>query len=151
MYKRLQEHAENYGIKVLELKFDSNAKGLCNGNVIGINSSIETEAEKACVLAEEIGHVLTTYGDIMDQNDISNIKQELKARAWGYSELVKLESLFLAYKSGVHNRFELAEYLEVTEEYLEEAIDYYKSKYGPYYQADGYMICFEPFGVLEIK
>lgn len=150
MHKGLQNIAETHGIKVIEKKFHSNAKGLCNGHVIGINSKIETQAEKNCILAEELGHVLTTFGDIIDQNDISNIKQELKARAWGYNTLIKPENLYFAHKEGVRNRFELAEYLCVTEEYLIEAIEHFKSKHGLFYEGDGYMICFEPFGVLSL-
>ena len=54
-----------------------------------------------------------------------------------------------AYKSGVSNRFELAEYLGVTEDYIEDALDYYKGKYGPYYAIDNYVVYFDPLIVLE--
>ena len=44
----------------------------------------------------------------------------------------------------------MAEYLDVTEEYLEEAIDCYKAKYGLYASVDNYIIYFEPFVVIKI-
>ena len=46
---------------------------------------------------------------------------------------------------------ETAEYLEVTEEFLLEALQYYKGKYGRYVTIDNYAIYFEPtLGVLEL-
>ena len=54
-------------------------KGLyCDGN-IALSRNIKTESEKKCILAEEIGHFETSCGDITDQNNISNRKQELHA------------------------------------------------------------------------
>ena len=37
------------------------------------------ETEKACVLAEELGHHYTTVGDIIDQKESENRKQELNS------------------------------------------------------------------------
>lgn len=54
-------------------------KGLYADNIIWINKYLPTSVEKACILAEELGHHYTTAGDILDQNDIENCKQELKA------------------------------------------------------------------------
>ena len=39
---------------------------------------------------------------------------------------------------------ETAEYLGVTEEFLNDALTYYKSKYGVYVSVDNYIIMFEP-------
>ena len=100
--------------------------------------------EKACVLAEELGHHYTTYGNILDQSDASNRKQELRARAWAYNRQIGLLGLIRAYEHGCRNRFEIAEYLEVTEEVLEECISYYRKKYGIYQSVDNYIIYFVP-------
>ena len=59
---------------------DTRFKGLyCNGT-IALNKDMYIESEKTCVLAEELGHYYTTVGDIMDQTDVSNRKQERRAR-----------------------------------------------------------------------
>ena len=42
------------------------------------------------------------------------------------------------------NRYEMAEYLDVTEDYLEEALACYRSKYGVYTVVDNYAIYFIP-------
>ena len=63
--------------------------------------------------------------------------------------LTRHDGLIRAYEARCRNRYEMAEYLDVTEEYLEEAIDCYKAKYGLYASVDNYIIYFEPFAVMK--
>ena len=78
------------------------------------------------------------------------MKQELKARAWAYERLVGIHDLINAHKAGVKGKYELADFLEITEWFLLEAIEYYKSKYGTCYKIDNYLIYFSPnFGIME--
>ena len=123
--------------------------GLIKGNRIAIRKDIETQKEKSCVLAEEIGHDRTSYGDILDQNDIMNRKQEYRARLYGYNLKVGLTGLIRAYEEGCRNLYEMAEYLDATEEYLKDVIDCYHAKYGQYTIVDNYVIYFEPFAVMK--
>lgn len=118
-------------------------KGRIKGNKIAIRRSLSTK-EKGCVLAEEIGHYYTTSGNILDQSKISNRKQELKARMWAYDKLVGLSGIIGGYQARCQNRHELAEYLNVTEKFLQDAIDCYKEKYGIAVELDGYIIIFDP-------
>lgn len=149
-YEELQGVACKDGIDVIERHFKSdNIKGLyCNG-IVAVNKDIETQKEKSCVLAEEIGHDRTSYGDILDQNDVMNRKQEYRARLYGYNLKVGLTGLIRAYEEGCQNLYEMAECLDVTEEYLQAAIDCYHAKYGQYTAVDNYMINFEPFAVMK--
>lgn len=137
------------GIEVYEIDFKGNGKGYYSDNIIGISKNIDTNSEKKCVLIEEIGHMETSLGNILDQSKIENRQQERRARAWGYERLVGIVDLINAYENGVKNRFELAEYLDVTEQYIDEALNYYKEKYGLYYEIDNYLIYFDPLIVLE--
>lgn len=150
-YEELQDVACKDGIDVIERHFKSdNIKGLyCNG-IVAVNKDIETQKEKSCVLAEEIGHDRTSYGDILDQKDIMNCKQEHRARLYGYNLKIGLTGLIRAYESGCRNFFEMAEYLDTTEEYLKEAFLCYKSKYGVCTAVDNYIIYFEPFAVMKM-
>ena len=142
--------AEEEEIEVVEHKFNNEQlKGLYVDNVITLNSHMQTIAEKKCVLAEELGHYYTTHGDILDQTNIKNIKQENLARAWSYKNLIPIYSFVEAYQAGTRNRYEMAEFLEVTEEYLNEALQYYKSKHGLYYFTNNYLVYFDPFAVVE--
>ena len=148
LYEVLLIKADNEGIDVYE-KDLGKLKGLYfDGNIV-INSFIETSSEKASVLAEELGHYYTTHGNILNQSKAENRKQERRARAWAYERLVSLKSLIEASKNGIRNRYELAEYLGVSERFAEEAIQYYREKYGLYHKIGEYIIYFEPLEVLK--
>lgn len=131
-------------IIVIEKKFKSEAKGLCKGNKIGINNAIDTSAEKSCILAEELGHYYTTVGDIIDQSNTTNRKQELRARLWAYNRQIGLRGIIKTFEHGCGNMHEMAEYLDVTEDFLQEAIVAYRNKYGICTEFDNYIIFFEP-------
>ncbi len=131
-------------IIIIEKQFKSKAKGLCKGNKIGISANIPTSTEKTCVLAEELGHHYTSVGNILDMSNTQNRKQERQARLWAYNKLIGLNGIIQAYEAGCQNRHDVAEYLEVTEEFLEECISCYREKYGTYTTLDNYYIMFIP-------
>ena len=144
-YEYLEDEACRDGIDVIRCNFESpRIKGLyCNG-AIGINSDLETTKEKACVVAEELGHHYTSVGDIINMSDIQNRKQERQARLWGYNKLIGLRGLIAAFENGCKTRDETAEYLEVTEEFLRDCIESYRNKYGVGIAVDNYYIVFIP-------
>ena len=126
------------------------SKGRIKGNRIAISKNL-TEKEKKCVMAEELGHYYTGTGDILDQSSVSNRKQEHYGRVYSYNKLVGLVGIIDAYKHNCKNLSESAEHLDVTEEFLNEAISYYRSKYGTSVTVDNYTIFFEPYiAVLEL-
>lgn len=142
-YEALLDEAHQEGLTVKEkpLKYNN---GRIKGKRIAIRKDIETSAEKACVLAEELGHYHTTVGDITDLSDSQNRKQERQARLWGYNKLIGLTGIIQAFRAGCHSRHETAEYLGVTEQFLQECIDCYTEKYGEYAKIDNYIIFFIP-------
>ena len=147
-YEDLLIKIEKEGIEYFENNYIGKMKGLYIDNTITLNSNIDTEAEKKCILAEELGHHFTSYGNIIDQSKIENRKQERRARAWAYDRLIGINGLINAYKHGYRNRYEVAGYLNVSEQFLEDAINYYREKYGLFYKIDNYVVCFEPLSVL---
>lgn len=124
--------------------------GLLKGKRIAIRKDIETQAEKSCVLAEELGHHYTSSGDILDQDNIMKQKQEYRARLYGYNLKIGLAGLIRAYEAGCRNLYEMADFLDATEEYLKGAIQCYRSKYGVCTAVDNYVIYFEPFAVMRM-
>lgn len=152
MPDQLMIEAEKAGVKVVEHVFKSSKlKGLYIDGVITINTlESPTSIEKRCILAEELGHHHTSSGIILDQSRVLNRQQENKARAWAYEKLVPLTKIVQAHKAGIRNRFELAEYLDVTETFLDAAIKRYKEKHGIYVKVQGYTVCLEPLGILEM-
>ena len=142
-YEDLLIEADNEGLIVKEKDLQG-ADGLIHGNRIAIRKDIPTTAEKACVLAEELGHYHTAVGDILDLSDPNNMKQEYKGRVWGYDRRIGLLGIIKAFDYGCQSGCEIAEYLDTTEKYLEEAICYYRSKYGVCTIVDRYVIYFIP-------
>ncbi len=145
IYEEMQDRAYNAGIDVVEYSFrNKTIKGLYCDGTAAISNDIDTNAERACILAEEMGHHYTSAGNIIDQTDEQNRKQEFRARMWAYNEMVGLIGIIDAYKNGCRNSYEVAEYLEVTEEFLNDALNTYKDKYGVYTIVDNYAIYFIP-------
>ena len=151
-YEELLTDADKENIIVTD-QFDlsgTRLKGLYCDGTIALNRDMYIESEKTCVLAEELGHHYTTVGDIMDQTNVTNRKQERRARIWAYHKILSLNDLIDSYVCGCQNRYEIAEHLNVTEEFLMDCLSYYREKYGICVKQDNYVIYFEPLGVLEL-
>lgn len=146
-YETLLIEAEENGIEVFENNRIGRLSGLCVNNIITINSNLQTDSERLCVLAEELGHYYTSSGNILDQSKIENRKQERKARAWGYEKIIPIHRLIEGYLHGVTNRYELSEFLGVTERYLIDAVNYYYEKYGAFIDYNNYRVYFNPLAI----
>lgn len=150
-YDDVLKEADDTGLIVKEKPLKS-SDGRIYNNRVAVRRNIPTTIEKSCVLAEEIGHYRTGYGDITRIKCESDRKQEYKARLYGYNLKVGLMGIVRAYKNGCHSFYEAAEYLDVTEEYLKAVLNCYKSKYGEYVEIDNYVIYFYPcLAVFEFK
>ena len=149
-YDALLAESDSAGLVVKEKPLKYNNGRIKRGKV-SIRKDIPTSIEKTCILAEELGHYYTSSGDILDQQDISNRKQERRARVWAYDLLIGLSGIVKAYRHGCSNLYEMADYLEVTEEFLRDALERYRQKYGIYTTIDHHIIYFEPhLAIVEI-
>lgn len=142
-YNDLLNEANAEGISIKERPFKT-YDGRIKGKDIYLRKDMNT-TEKSCVLAEELGHYYTTVGNILDMNIPENRKQERQARLWGYNRVIGLCGLIRAYEHGCKDKYEIADYLDVTEEYLEECIHCYRDKYGVCRETDNYVIYFIPY------
>lgn len=124
-------------------------KGLYMDGHIALGNNLGTTAEKACVLAEEIGHHITTTGNILDQSDAGNRKQERKARLEAYYYLGIIPGIVSAYEAACRNRFEIAEHIGITEAVLESAILTFADKYPDGILIGDYYVRFDPLFVLK--
>ena len=149
-YESLLNELYLLGIKVLEVDVCTKKEfGLYLDNIIIINSNMN-ETQKYCVLAEELGHHFTISSDISDLTKTENIKKELKGRKVACEKLISPESIINSILSGANNIYELSEDLGVTENFLCEAINHYKQKYGIYYVGKTHLLTFEPLNIIEI-
>lgn len=78
-YEDLLMECDAIGVVAKEkpLKYNN---GRQKGKRIAIRNDITLSTEKACILAEELGHYHTTVGDILNQSISNNRRQELCAR-----------------------------------------------------------------------
>ncbi len=150
-YEELLQDASENNVRVYE-SFDLNGnnemqnriEGLYMDGNIALDKKLRTSVERACILAEELGHHYTSYGNIIDVNDIQNRKQERQARLYGYNKMVGLRGIISAFQAGCQNVYEIAEHLHITKDYLQECISCYREKYGVYTAVDNYIIYFIP-------
>lgn len=117
-------------------------------SIIVINSSL-SEAEQTVVLAEHLGYYFA--GRNMDPQTRRASKNYLKecAKTWSYNQLLPLSKFIEAMERGVNNRKQLAAFCQLPENYILEAVAYYKSKYGDYVKQGCHAIFFEPLGILR--
>lgn len=150
VYEKLLNEARHHEIDIYEKPMPKRMKGLYADNIILINKYLPTTNEKACVLAEELGHYHTSSGDILDQSNLSNRKQEKQARNWASEKLVTLCNLVEAFEHGCRSSFEIAEFLNITELFLEDSLIYYREKYGYQVQVgEKYTLYLDPLGVYK--
>ena len=143
-YEDLLIEADSAGLVVKEKPLLL-SDGRIKGRKIAIRKNIPSLRKKADVLAEELGHYYTTAGRIIEQQSISDRKQERTARLWAYNKRIGLSGIIQGYRKHCRNLHELAECLEVSEDFLKEALECYREKYGCYTELDGYLIMFEPY------
>lgn len=123
--------------------------GLHYDNEIEIDKH-RSRYEKHGILGEEIGHYETTYGDITELSKIQNKKLEIIARRWGYKKIVSLDKLIYCYKNAYTTIEEVCTHLEITPDYLQATLKYYKDRYGLFTEYKNYKINFDPLNITSL-
>ena len=142
--EELEQLAFEEGVPVDYVNFRSERlSGLYIDGSVALKSGM-TSTKTADTLAEELGHHYTTVGNILDQTNLEARKQERAARIWACNLRIPLLDLVKAYKAHCRNTFEMAEYLDVSEDTLKEALEFYRQKYGTGTMVGDYYIRFEP-------
>ena len=120
---KYEELMATYGHLLIEERPMIN-KGLYADGCIWIREDLLTK-EKYCMLAEELGHYETSEGDILNQDIISNRKQELTARRWAYETIVPRELIENVVRNGYTEIWDIADQLDLDESFLKDALEYY--------------------------
>ena len=155
--EELENEAFKSRINVQRAELPESISGLyyddgTNQPLIALNECLKTKSEQTCVLAEELGHYYTSCGNLLTDPSVSKAiiqKQETKAKRWAFSRLVSLKNIIKAYEAGCNNLYEMAEYLSVTQDFLEKAFASYNSMYGKYKKRGNYIIYFDPPGIFK--
>lgn len=144
-YEELLSEYANEDLIIKEKPLQS-SNGRIYNNRIAIRHDLDT-VNKACTLAEELGHYYTSTGDIIEQENTGNRKQEHRARILAYEKLLPLQLFILAFKHGCHGIHETAEFLEVSEEFLTECVKAYYNKYRAFLEFNDYLFMFSETGL----
>lgn len=131
-------------------KLPSFQSGFYMNGTVYIKSDL-SEKEKIKVLYEELAHHKLTYGNILDQSKWINRKFENYARRHGYEAALPIRIIVEAHHYGVSNLYELAQYVQLSEEHVLEILKHYKQKHGLTTRYGKYVIQFEPLRVFEYK
>ena len=142
-YDQAEALADRMGYDVRQRRMDY-YDGFIKGKQIYIEEGM-TQAKKTDVLIEELVHGAVTVGDILDQDDVSNRKQEHLARKLTYEIRVPLIDIARCVRNGRTNLNEIAEEMNVDEETLRDALSEYKSHFGARTVVGNYIIQFIPY------
>ena len=93
------------------------------GCVIGMDASVrQTAARERTHLSHELGHCLTgSFYNVHTPFDLRR-RQENRADKWAIAALIPAEALDEAVASGCCTLWELAEYFDVTEDFMRKAV-----------------------------
>lgn len=125
-------------------------EGFYDNGVILIDKNLP-ETRKAEILYEELAHHKLTYGNILDQSKWINRKFENYAKRHGYEAALPLRIIVEAHNYGVSSLYELADYVQLSEEHVLEILEHYKQKHGIGTHYGDYSITFEPLRVFKYK
>lgn len=131
----LYNYADNENIKIKNFTDKENSlNGTCLYNKkscnIYLNTEIENEIEKKCVLAEEIGHYIkgisiTNLNDTDNTNLSLRSRNEFRAKKWAIQKLIPLNK-FKRFISRNLSKYEIADELNVTVDFVEKAYELYE-------------------------
>lgn len=127
----LYEIAEESGTEIICCELPKtrsvSVRSASGGCYIGIDPfKIETTAEERVHLAHEIGHCETlAFYNAYSPLEIRG-KQEKRADRWAVSKLVPVRELTEALKHGIKEVWDLAEFFNVTEEFMLKAIEIHR-------------------------
>lgn len=94
-----------------------------NNCFIALNDNSENELEH---LAHEMGHCITgSFYNRFSAYDIRE-KHEWQANKWAIKKLIPADELKNAFSYKITELWELADYFNVTEDFIKKAYDYYK-------------------------
>ncbi|AYW44604.1 ImmA/IrrE family metallo-endopeptidase [Tetragenococcus koreensis] len=123
--------------------------GLNVDNYIYLNPN-QTKTELTSTVSEEIGHYLTSAGDIIAQDTNEKRKQERKARDVGATLVVTADDILKCFDNGCETTQDCVDFLNVTSKTFNDAIEYYRRKYGGILTENNDILIFNADGTISV-
>ncbi|GAX07071.1 hypothetical protein IWT25_02419 [Secundilactobacillus pentosiphilus] len=112
--------------------------GLTYDNEIMINKN-RPASDQYQILLEELAHLETSVGDITKESTPSERQQENYARSLALEKAVTLDGLIYCFNDGLWELSEMAEYFNVSGDFILKALDHYRTKRGLIFKYHGYL------------
>ena len=126
---RLYRLAEKSGVTVDRFPLPENGSvSIKNGDsmFIAVDAKATSTLERV-YLAHELGHCVTSsFYNVYSPFDIRE-KHERRANIWAVNKLVPKSLYLKALRQGYDNIYSLAEYFDVTPDFMKKAVEFYKS------------------------
>lgn len=127
--QKLYSIAEKYDIMVdtRDIPLPSMAVELFGIKAIALRHDLTTEQERVC-LAHELGHHIRGALYCIEAPCFTRGQCEYKADKWAVHKLIPIRSLYAAFRKGYTEIWQLAEYFDVTEDFVQRTIEIYKQE-----------------------
>lgn len=126
---KLYDVANKENISVIDFRMKNKAiiELIDKDYYIGLNySKIEGITEEKELLAEELGHYYCNAFYNSSSSPSTIAQKEYRANKWKCTVLVSVNDFIDAFKKGLKNVYEIAEYLNLSEDTVIFAYNYYK-------------------------
>ena len=118
---------ENISIEDFKMKNKAIIEQIDKEYYIGLNySKIKSITEEKELLAEELGHYYCNAFYNSSSSPSTIAQKEYRANKWKCTVLVSVNDFKDAFKKGLKNVYEIAEYLNLSEDTVAFAYNYYK-------------------------
>ena len=98
------------------------------GSVALDPKKIKTQQEEREVLAHELGHQMRYAFYTFTDSDITKARKEERADRWAVMQLIPPDELRKAFSAGMVMIYQLAEYFDVSYDFMHTAIRIYRAK-----------------------
>lgn len=140
-FEQLVDARPNLKIKMVDAP-SKHFGGLLVNETVYLNSNL-SYPEQYESLHEEVSHYDFTVGDISEEKTLDDRKQERLARSRAMESTVTLDGLVYCFIHELWLPDEIADYFEVTEKYLRDALDNYATKRGILFRFNDYYFDFK--------
>lgn len=135
-FEKLINERPNLKIKMVDAP-SKHFGGLLIDETVYLNRNL-SYPEQYEHLHEEVSHYDFTVGDISEEKTLDDRKQEKFARSKAMESTVTLDGLIYCFSHELWLPEEIADYFEVTEKYLRDALDNYAAKRGLIFKFKSY-------------
>ena len=130
-FEELENEASSLDIEVIDTDIPVTGMNAAYLNLSGVARIFlrngGTIRERACWIAEELGHHHTGQKQVLSYRSVEDWRAEARARRWAHMRLLTPDAIYTAAQN-TDDIYEIAEALNVSEEFLRESIDDFQSK-----------------------